>query len=128
MRIVPLSGTGARARRRTVGLATVAAALLAAAASLATTPAEALAPIACRYAYTVIARWPGGFQAEMAVTTPGRLTGWTVTWDFAGTERVTSGWNGIFSQSGQHVTVTNPPWHPTIGADATVRPGFVAAS
>ena len=38
--------------------------------------------------------------------------GWTLDWDFAGNQRVTQGWSGTFSQTGQHVTVQNPSWSP----------------
>ncbi|GAA1775058.1 glycoside hydrolase family 6 protein [Luedemannella helvata] len=125
MRFVPLSGAVAGARRRFVAGAAVA--VVAAAGALVATAANALTPLPCTYAYTIISKWPGGFQAEVAVTPTGGVSNWTIAWTFTADERVNSGWNGNFSQSGQRVTVTNPAWQPTIAAGSTVRPGFVAS-
>ncbi|GAA1816140.1 glycoside hydrolase family 6 protein [Luedemannella flava] len=126
MRYVPLSGATFRARRKIAATAAVAA--LAASGALIATSAQALSPVACTYAYNIVGQWPGGFQAEVAVTSSSRVNGWTVAWTFAGDERINSGWNGTFAQSGKAVTVTNPSWQPVIEAGQTVRPGFVAST
>ncbi len=125
MRFVPLSGAVTGARRRLVAGAAVA--VVAAAGALVATAANALTPLPCTYAYTIVSKWPGGFQAEVAVTPTGGVSNWTIAWTFTADERINSGWNGNFSQSGQRVTVTNPSWQPTIAAGNTVRPGFVAS-
>lgn len=45
-------------------------------------------PDGCGAAYQIVNQWPGGFQAEVAVTATRALQGWRVTFGFLGT------WNG----------------------------------
>ena len=40
---------------------------------------------------------------------------------------VSNGWNGVWSQSGRSVTVTNPSWGGSLGNGATTSVGFQAA-
>jgi hypothetical protein len=63
------------------------------------------APAACQVRYVVRAQ-PAGFTADVSVTNlGGRLRGWTVGFDFAGAEqRLASGWNATWIQTGTHVT------------------------
>lgn len=44
------------------------------------------------------------------------LTNWTLTWSFANGQTVSSLWNGIESQSGANVTVTNESYNGSIAA------------
>lgn len=86
--------------------------------------AQASAATGCRVAYTVN-QWPGGFTANAAVTNLGDpLNGWRLEWNFANGQTVTQGWNGVFSQSGAHVTVTNQTYNAGLATNATVTPGF----
>lgn len=83
----------------------------------------------CQVSYTISSQWPGGFGANVAVTNLGDpLTSWTLKWTFGATgQSVTQGWNGVFSQSGLNVTVTNASWNGALGTGATVTPGFNGA-
>jgi hypothetical protein len=100
-------------------------AVLALATGLAVVAAtQASAATGCRVAYTVN-QWPGGFTGNVAVTNLGDpLDSWRLEWDFANGQTVTQGWNGVFSQSGAHVTVANQTYNGSLGTNATVTPGF----
>ncbi|MDF5752085.1 cellulose binding domain-containing protein [Spongiactinospora sp. TRM90649] len=52
------------------------------------------------------------------------VSGWTLRFTFPGDQRVKSGWNGIWSQSGTAVTVKNLPSQPVIRPGQTVTTGF----
>ncbi|MDL4819534.1 glycoside hydrolase family 6 protein [Actinomadura opuntiae] len=106
------------------GLAAGAAAALLATGAVVLTQAEAGAATGCKVDY-VKNDWGGGFTATATVTNLGdALSGWTLEWDFAGDQKVTSGWNGTLSQSGQHVTVKNMSWNGSLATNASVAPGF----
>lgn len=85
---------------------------------------HASAATGCHVTYTVN-QWPGGFTANVALTNLGDpLSGWQLEWNFADGQTVTQGWNGVFSQSGAHVTVTNQSYNASLGTNTTVTPGF----
>jgi hypothetical protein len=81
----------------------------------------------CAVHYEVTSSWNGGFGASITVTNRATtaVNGWSLTfaWPDAG-EAVQSGWNGVWSQSGQQVTVTNADWNRTIAAGGSVSLGF----
>ena len=108
-------------------LATLAVAGLATAAAgvLALAPAHA-ATAGCRVNYQIANQWPGGFQAQVAVTNLGDpLTGWRLAFDFStDTQHVGTGWNGSITQAGRHVEITNPTWNTTLATNATATIGF----
>jgi Glycosyl hydrolase family 12/Cellulose binding domain len=97
-------------------------------------PAPGSAPVAagvsCTVRYSVVHAWPDGFQAQAVLTNTGTsaVSGWTLTWSFAGDQRVTGLWNGDFAQSGERVRVTNAPYDATIAPSASVSIGFTASS
>ncbi|WP_238424321.1 cellulose-binding domain-containing protein, partial [Micromonospora parastrephiae] len=78
----------------------------------------------CRVDYTPN-QWPGGFTANIKVS-PGdtAVSSWTVTWTYAGDERVTSGWNATVSQSGSTVTVRNASYNGSIPAGGSTEFGI----
>lgn len=80
----------------------------------------------CEVGYTVTSQWQHGFSADLQLRNTGgaALTSWTLTWTFPGTQRVTAGWNGRYSQSGSRVTVHAMPWNSRIAAGGLVRLGF----
>jgi cellulase/cellobiase CelA1 len=79
----------------------------------------------CQVSYTVN-QWPGGFTANLTVTNTGSSTinGWRLTFTFPGSQQVQQGWNGVYSQSGNQVTITNASYNSTITPNGTVNPGF----
>ena len=63
----------------------------------------------------------------MVVTNNGApVTSWTLTFTFAGNQRITQLWNGVVSQTGANVTVVNAPYNGSMGTGASVNPGFLA--
>ncbi len=84
---------------------------------------------ACAVEYRVIDRWPGGFQSEVKLTNKGSgaYNGWTLTWTFPGGQGIQNLWNGIATQSGAKVQVTNQHWNPRLNASASTSLGFVAS-
>ncbi len=81
----------------------------------------------CQVAYTVTNQWPGGATVNVTITntTSSPINGWTLEWDFPNpSQQITNLWNGSYSQTGQHVTVTNAAWNGTIPAGSSVTFGF----
>src|SRR3954454_22730294 len=113
----------------TRGLVTAAAVTLVSGLGVAAVATQASAGAGCRVAYSVN-QWNTGCTANINLTNLGDPIsgGWTLTWDFAGNQHITQGWSGTFAQSGQHVTVTNPSWAPSLGSNASASLGFNADS
>ncbi|HEX4829672.1 MAG TPA: glycoside hydrolase family 6 protein [Trebonia sp.] len=97
--------------RRTgaIAAALVAVVGLAVASAVAGASPARAAGAACSAAYGVQSDWGSGFTATLNVTDSGTtaLTGWTVTYSYAGNQTLASGWSGNWTQSGHAVTVTN---------------------
>ncbi|MCG5467515.1 cellulose-binding domain-containing protein [Micromonospora sp. LAH09] len=104
-----------------VVVAVLAAAVTATGTALLTGPASA-AP-GCRVDYTPN-QWSGGFTANIKVA-PGdtAVSSWTVTWTYAGDERVTNGWNATVSQAGSTVTARNASYNGSIPAGGATEFG-----
>ncbi|WP_405140868.1 cellulase family glycosylhydrolase [Sphaerisporangium sp. NBC_01403] len=103
-------------------LATFAAAMLVAAGGVAAVSMSAAnAAAGCKVAYKVVNQWSGGFQSDVAITNLGDpLTSWKLEFDFpdAG-QKVGSGWNATWSQSGAHVTATSLSYNGALATNAT---------
>jgi len=115
-----------RRSRRTITV--VAAALVAAfglaVAGGAAVPAAA-ATSSCAAAYSVTTDWGSGFTASLTITDNGTaaITGWTVTYSYAGNQALANGWNGAWTQSGKAVTVVNESYNGSLAAGATTTAG-----
>ena len=113
--------------RRTITV--TAAALLAtlglAVAGVAGSGAAGAATSSCSAAYSVQTDWGSGFTASLNVTNNGTaaITGWTVTYTYAGNQTLSNGWNGTWSQSGKTVTVTNASYNGSLAAGASTTAG-----
>ncbi len=96
------------------------------------TPTPTPTPVgtSCQIHYGVIALPPSNFQVGFTITNTGTtaITSWTLKFSFTNGQKVTLGWNGVFSQSGSAVTITNTPSNGFIaaGSSLTVPPGFQA--
>src|SRR5580704_1004752 len=109
--------------RRTI---TVTAAALLAALGLAVAggaggvPAVA-ATSSCSAAYSVQSDWGSGFTASLNITNNGTaaITGWTVTYTYAGNQTLANGWNGTWTQSAKTVTVTNLSYNGALNPGAS---------
>ncbi len=90
-------------------------------------PSATAATPACQVAYTVTNSWPTGFQGAITVTNDGApVTGWSLGFAFGGSQQVSSGWNGTWTQAGQNVTVTDAGWNASVATGGTVSVGFTA--
>jgi cellulose 1,4-beta-cellobiosidase len=116
-----------RRLRRTI---TVAVAALLAAFGLAVAGGAGAVPAvaassSCAAAYSVTTDWGTGFTASLTITNNGTaaVTGWTVTYSYAGNQTLSNGWNGAWTQSGNAVTVTNESYNGSLAAGATTTAG-----
>ncbi len=84
----------------------------------------------CAVSYMITNGWGNGFIANISFTDtgPDPVNGWTLAFTFGSpTESLNSGWNGNWSESGQHVQVTNVSWNGTLvpGGGNSADVGFV---
>ncbi|MET9970519.1 cellulose binding domain-containing protein, partial [Streptomyces sp. NPDC006356] len=87
------------------------------------TPAQAAA-LQCSVDYKTN-DWGSGFTADLTITNRGTdvVDGWTLTYSYAGNQKLGNGWNGTWSQSGQSITVQNAGHNGRIAAGAAVTTG-----
>ncbi|MGY6021438.1 glycoside hydrolase family 48 protein [Streptomyces spinosirectus] len=88
-----------------------------------TTPARAAA-LQCSVDYKTN-DWGSGFTADLTLTNRGTdaIDGWTLTYAYSGNQKLTNGWNGTWSQSGQSVGVKDAGYNAKIAAGAAVSAG-----
>nr|BBH87660.1 glucanase [Thermosporothrix sp. COM3] len=116
-----------RLRRGVRGLALFMIPLLLVTGSLFSSTQAIRAASYCQVTYTVTNQWPGGFGANIVIKniSSSAWSSWQLTFKFPDSgQRVSQGWNGDFSQSGQNVTVKNLSWNGNVAANGTVNPGF----
>ena len=104
--------------------------VLASGVGLAVGPATAAhaGPVACSFRYSVPSYWATGLVADLAIRNEGAAwTGWVVEFDFTAGEQITNLWNGIWTQTKAHVSVTNEAWNAHINTGDTLSLGFVAS-
>lgn len=75
--------------------------------------------------YVVTNSWGTGFTGVIRVTNTGASakTGWTASWQFAGSNRLTNSWNATVAGSNPY-SATNLGWNGTVGAGQSVEFGF----
>ncbi|MGB2569073.1 glycoside hydrolase family 6 protein [Micromonospora citrea] len=89
-----------------------------------TTPPTTPPAGGCAVTYTPNA-WTGGFTADVRITNSGAaVNGWTLTFRPGTGVRLTNGWNGEWSQSGDQVTVRNAAWNGGLPTGGTVSVGW----
>jgi endo-1,4-beta-xylanase len=80
-------------------------------------------PTACTVTYAAN-DWGTGFTANVTITNGGSpISGWTLKYSYAGNQKLSQGWSGTWTQSGQDVTVTNASWNAAIATGASVGIG-----
>jgi hypothetical protein len=80
---------------------------------------------ACAVTYTTTSQWTGGFVASITITAgPSAINGWTLRFRFPGDQQVTNTWNGVETQSGENVTITNESYNADIPAGGSTSLGF----
>jgi len=80
----------------------------------------------CHVTYTKNSEWPGGFTAQVVIKNTGTTTinGWSLTFTFPGDQKISSNFNGGFSQAGENATLTNASYNGTITAGSSITDGF----
>ncbi len=80
---------------------------------------------ACHVTYTPN-QWQGGFTANVTIADTGTtaVNGWTLAFTFPGDQKITNAWNGVESQSGEAVTITNESYNGAIPAGGSTTLGF----
>ena len=80
---------------------------------------------ACHVTYTPN-QWQGGFTANVTIANTGTtaINGWTLAFTFPGDQKITNAWNGVESQSGEAVTITNESYNGAISAGGSTTLGF----
>jgi cellulase/cellobiase CelA1 len=75
----------------------------------------------CAVDYVIANQWGGGFQANVTITnnSAAPVNGYTLAWNHAPGQVVTSGWNVTIAQSGSAVSASNAAgyWNGVIGAN-----------
>ncbi|MFD4258557.1 glycoside hydrolase family 6 protein [Streptomyces sp. NPDC058534] len=85
------------------------------------------AAAACTVDYKVQNDWGSGFTAAVTVTNNGAATSnWSLGWTYAGSQKVTNGWNAKVSQSGAAVTAANESYNGTLSTGGSASFGFQA--
>jgi hypothetical protein len=81
-------------------------------------PSALAAPTACNILYVIQPQNASTFGAAITVENTGTtaITSWSLTWAFANGQTISSLWNGIETQSGANVTVTNESYNGSIAA------------
>jgi cellulase/cellobiase CelA1 len=80
---------------------------------------------ACTVTYTTTSQWTGGFTASVTVAAgSSAIDGWTLKFAFPGNQQITDAWNGVESQSGENVTITNESYNADIPAEGSTSLGF----
>ncbi len=80
----------------------------------------------CRVTYSTQSQWAGGFVASVTISNTGSsaISGWTLAFTFPGDQKITTAWNGVASQSGESVSITNASYNGTIPASGSTSLGF----
>jgi glucuronoarabinoxylan endo-1,4-beta-xylanase len=93
------------------------------------TPTPTPTPISgssCKISYVIQNQWPGGFTNSTTITNTGStaISSWTLKFTFPGSQQVTQGWNGNFSQQSNVVTVQNMSYNGSISPGGSTSIGF----
>jgi xyloglucan-specific endo-beta-1,4-glucanase len=88
--------------------------------------ADAAETSTCAVTYTVAGQWNSGFTGDVKIRNVGSsaVNGWTLGFAFPSGQRLASGWNGTWTQTGTNVTVTDAGWNKSIASGSTVTLGF----
>jgi len=78
--------------------------------------------------YKVTSDWGSGFGANISLNNSGEslLENWSLIFFFADQQKITSLWNGSFTQSANKVTIKSADWNSIIQPGETVQIGFNA--
>ena len=80
----------------------------------------------CSAVYSVVNSWSTGYQAQVVVTDTGSspISGWTASWTYPGNQQINDLWNGVYTQSGEQVTVNNASYNGALSPGGSTTFGF----
>lgn len=76
--------------------------------------------------YEIVSDWKSGFGGRIKITNESDhpIRGWNASFAFKGNQKITSLWNGIYTQEGEKITISNASWNKTILPQETISVGF----
>jgi len=82
---------------------------------------------ACSITPSVYGSWPGAYQVEFTVRNTGTapLSGWSTGFSFSGSQRVTTSWNALVTQSGNHLVGNNQSYNGSLPPGASTSWGAI---
>ncbi|MEU4243639.1 cellulose binding domain-containing protein [Actinoplanes sp. NPDC026619] len=85
--------------------------------------------LSCGASWTVVSSWPGGYQADVAVSATGSATttGWRVTWTMPSGQSISQVWNGTLTTSGSSATVANAAYNGTLAPGSGTAFGLIVS-
>jgi len=80
----------------------------------------------CQVTFTNQSQWAGGFVDQVVIGNTGAsaISSWSLAFTFPGDQKITSNFNGGFSQSGENATLTNASYNGSIAPGGSVTVGF----
>jgi cellulase/cellobiase CelA1 len=89
------------------------------------TPSQSSSITGCTVSYSQY-DWGSGATVNITIKNNGAaaINGWALAWNFAGNQKITNLWSGLYTQSGTAVTVKNASYNSTIPAKGSVNFGF----
>ncbi|MQM26348.1 cellulase family glycosylhydrolase [Glycomyces albidus] len=74
----------------------------------------------CSAEIEVVSDWGSGWQGNVHITADnGAVDGWTLTWTWPGSQRISSHWNAELTQTGATVTASDVGWNAAVAAGQT---------
>ncbi len=85
-------------------------------------PDDDLPATNCRITYSIFDQWTNNYQVDFTIenTSSQATNGWTLRYSFADGQTIQQIWNGVASQSGTSVTITNASWNAVIPAGGSL--------
>jgi endo-1,4-beta-xylanase len=80
----------------------------------------------CSVSYSTTNSWTGGFTANVTIKNTGTsaITTWKAGWTYPGDQKLTSDYNGSYTQSGAAVTLTPASYNGSLAAGASTTVGI----
>ncbi|MFN8490867.1 MAG: glycosyl hydrolase family 18 protein [Caldilineaceae bacterium] len=93
------------------------------------TPTSVNGNTSCQVDYLITTDWGSGFNTNVVISnrSANALSSWKLTWTFPGNQKISTLWNGNYTQSGAAVNVTNAGWNGAISSGGSVSIGFGAS-
>jgi endo-1,4-beta-xylanase len=79
----------------------------------------------CSVSYSTTNSWAGGFTANVTIKNTGTsaISTWKAGWTYPGDQKLTSDYNGSYTQSGEAVTLTPASYNGSLAAGASTTVG-----